>query len=160
MTNTGVGRHFLLQGIFPTQESNPGLPHCRQMLYRLSHQGRYYISSGDHLAYDGIVTQQQLKSKYSQLHYILYSQIIIFHRHKHHQKVSISLTFTTSRKKATKLLQATWFGSMYQNQKHSWLLKKNPSIVHSQPSVSTVTLYLWFHICGFNQPQMACCYCC
>ena len=36
----GVDCHFLLQGIFPTQESNPGLPHCRQMLYRLSHQGR------------------------------------------------------------------------------------------------------------------------
>ena len=33
------GCHFLLQGIFPTQESNPGIPHCRQMLYRLSHQG-------------------------------------------------------------------------------------------------------------------------
>ena len=31
--------HFLLQGIFPTQGSNPHLPHCRQMLYRLSHQG-------------------------------------------------------------------------------------------------------------------------
>ena len=31
--------HFLLQGIFPTQGLNPGLPHCRQMLYRLSHQG-------------------------------------------------------------------------------------------------------------------------
>ena len=31
--------HFLLQGIFPTQGSNPGLPHCRQTLYRLSHQG-------------------------------------------------------------------------------------------------------------------------
>ena len=30
---------FLLQGIFPTQGSNPGLLHCRQMLYRLSHQG-------------------------------------------------------------------------------------------------------------------------
>ena len=30
--NTGVGYHFLLQGIFPTQGSNPGLPHCRQML--------------------------------------------------------------------------------------------------------------------------------
>ena len=27
------------RGIFPTQESNPGLPHCRQMLYHLSHQG-------------------------------------------------------------------------------------------------------------------------
>ena len=31
--------HFLLQGIFLTQGSNPGLPHCRQTLYRLSHQG-------------------------------------------------------------------------------------------------------------------------
>ena len=30
--NTGVGYHFLLQGIFPTQGLNPGLPHCRQML--------------------------------------------------------------------------------------------------------------------------------
>jgi len=30
--STGVGCHFLLQGIFPTQGSNPGLPHCRQML--------------------------------------------------------------------------------------------------------------------------------
>ena len=32
--STGVGFHFLLQGIFPTQVSNPGLPHCRQTLYR------------------------------------------------------------------------------------------------------------------------------
>ena len=32
--------HFLLQGIFPTQESNLGLPHCRQTLYHLSHHGR------------------------------------------------------------------------------------------------------------------------
>ena len=37
--NTGVGCHLLLQGIFPTQGSNPGLPHCRQMLYRLSPPG-------------------------------------------------------------------------------------------------------------------------
>ena len=33
-----MGCHFLLQGIFPTQGSNPGLPHCRQTLYHLSHQ--------------------------------------------------------------------------------------------------------------------------
>ena len=38
--STGMGCHFLLQGIFPTQGSNPSLPHCRQMLYSLSHQGR------------------------------------------------------------------------------------------------------------------------
>ena len=31
--------HALLQGIFPTQGLNPGLPHCRQILYQLSHQG-------------------------------------------------------------------------------------------------------------------------
>ena len=37
--NTGVVSLFLLQGIFPTQGSNPGLPHCRQILYQLSHQG-------------------------------------------------------------------------------------------------------------------------
>ena len=37
--STGVGCHCLLQGIFLIQGSNPGLPHCRQMLYPLSHQG-------------------------------------------------------------------------------------------------------------------------
>ena len=37
--NTGVGCHTLLQGIFPTQGSNPGPPHCRQIVYHLSHQG-------------------------------------------------------------------------------------------------------------------------
>ena len=37
--NTGVGSLSLLQGLFPTQESNPGLPHCRCILYQLSHKG-------------------------------------------------------------------------------------------------------------------------
>ena len=37
--NTGVGSLSLLQGIFPTQGLNPGLPHCKQTLYQLSHQG-------------------------------------------------------------------------------------------------------------------------
>ena len=37
--NTGVGCHALLHGIFPTQRSNPGLPHCRWILYHLSHHG-------------------------------------------------------------------------------------------------------------------------
>ena len=37
--NTGVGNHPLLQGIFPNQGLNPGLPHCRQILYQLNHQG-------------------------------------------------------------------------------------------------------------------------
>ena len=37
--NTGVSSLSLLQGIFPTQESNPGLPHCRWTLYQQSHEG-------------------------------------------------------------------------------------------------------------------------
>jgi len=37
--NTGVGSLSLLQGIFPTQGSNPGLPHGRRILYHLSHKG-------------------------------------------------------------------------------------------------------------------------
>ena len=52
--NTGVGCHALLQGMFPTQGSNPHLPHCRLILYQLSHQGSprilewvaYLFSSG------------------------------------------------------------------------------------------------------------------
>ena len=42
--NTGVGCHFLLQGMFPTQGSNRGLFHCRQILYNLSHQRDPFIS--------------------------------------------------------------------------------------------------------------------
>ena len=37
--NSGVGSISLLQAIFPTQGSNPGIPHCRRILYQLSHQG-------------------------------------------------------------------------------------------------------------------------
>ena len=37
--NTRVSSHFFLQGIFLTQGSNPGLLHCRQVLYRLSYEG-------------------------------------------------------------------------------------------------------------------------
>ena len=42
--NTGVGCHALLQGIFLTQESDPCLLPCRQILYRLSHQGILTLS--------------------------------------------------------------------------------------------------------------------
>ena len=41
--NTGVGSLSLFEGIFPIQGSNPGLPHCRQILYQLSHKGSLRI---------------------------------------------------------------------------------------------------------------------
>ena len=36
--NSGVGSLSLLHGVFPTQRSNPGFPHCRWILYHLSHK--------------------------------------------------------------------------------------------------------------------------
>ena len=44
MENSGVGCHSLLQGIFPTQGSNVGLLHCRQILYHMSYQGSPIIA--------------------------------------------------------------------------------------------------------------------
>ena len=58
--NARVGSLSLLQGIFPTQGSNPGLPHCRWILYQLSHKGspriwsEQPISSPGHLPDSGI----------------------------------------------------------------------------------------------------------
>ena len=43
--NTGVGSLSLLQGIFPIQGSNPGLPHCRQILCQLSHKERHMVKT-------------------------------------------------------------------------------------------------------------------
>ena len=52
--DTGVGCHFLLQEVFPTQGLNPGLLHCRQVLYRLSHQGRALIYMKPGISYLGV----------------------------------------------------------------------------------------------------------
>ena len=41
--NTGVSSRSLLQGILSTQGSNPGLPHCKRILYQLSHKGSQKI---------------------------------------------------------------------------------------------------------------------
>ena len=68
-----MGCHFLLQGIFPTQGSNLSLQHCRQMLYRLSHQGspsefnRYFNEYSGFVSFridwfDLLIVQGTLKS--------------------------------------------------------------------------------------------------
>ena len=49
--NTGVGSLSLLQGIFSTQGSNPGSPHCRQILYQLSYEGSPHMRT--HMSYEG-----------------------------------------------------------------------------------------------------------
>ena len=56
---SGVGSHSLLQGIFPTQGLNPGLVHCRQIFYQLSHQGSPRILEWvAHLLFQGIFPTQ------------------------------------------------------------------------------------------------------
>ena len=45
--NTGVGSLSLPQGMFPTQGSNPGLLHCRRILYQLSDKGSNFYVSGE-----------------------------------------------------------------------------------------------------------------
>ena len=59
--NTGVGCHALLQGIFPAQGLNPGLPHCRQILYCLSHQGSPRIL--EWVAYPFCMGSSQLRNQ-------------------------------------------------------------------------------------------------
>ena len=54
--NTGVGCHFLLQGIFQMHRLNPGLLHCRQILYHLSHKG----SSGNVKDYTKMANGQSI----------------------------------------------------------------------------------------------------
>ena len=61
--NTGVGSLSLLQGIFPTQGSNPGLPHCRQILSQLSHKGSPFI------CYHSVTRQAPLSMELSRQEY-------------------------------------------------------------------------------------------
>ena len=58
--NTGVCSLSPLQGIFPTQGSNPGLPHCRWILYQLSHKGSLRIL--EWIAYPFSSGSSQLKN--------------------------------------------------------------------------------------------------
>ena len=52
--DTGVSGHTLLQGIFQIHGLNPGLLHCRQILYHLSHQAKLYMQLSTILNYRNI----------------------------------------------------------------------------------------------------------
>ena len=75
--NTGVGSRSFLQGIFPTQGSNPGLLHCRQVLYQLSYQGsptlspdiKHFLNSI--LKILDLLTQENLVSIIRKAYYVL-----------------------------------------------------------------------------------------
>ena len=62
--NTGLGSPFFLHRIFPTQGSNPGLPHCRWILYQLSRQGSLNVRT----ILPSFCTNKQISSCPSFLH--------------------------------------------------------------------------------------------
>ena len=65
--NTGVGSHFLVQGLDQTQGLDPDLLHCRQILYRLSHQGSPHIKKLYLKFFTGFhVINQKRKTRHSQ----------------------------------------------------------------------------------------------
>ena len=65
---TRVGCHFFFQGILPTQGSNPGLPHCRQMLYCLSHQGISFESCFFYTFFNNLSLGTSLAVQWLRLH--------------------------------------------------------------------------------------------
>ena len=66
--NTGEGCHFLLQGIFPTEESNPGLLHCRQILYQLSYKGSLFLSKYTYISHK--VVDMTFTSTYLNIYFL------------------------------------------------------------------------------------------
>ena len=83
--NTGVGCHSLLQGIFPSQESNSGLLHCRQILYHLIHQGNPIFKLDDakllsHLLQEYLFSLPEISfvttATTSGMHYSLFNFIV------------------------------------------------------------------------------------
>ena len=63
--NTGVGSLSLLQGILPTQGSNPGLLHCRWILYQLSHKGSPRILKWGAYPFSSISSQPRNQTRVS-----------------------------------------------------------------------------------------------
>ena len=77
---TGVGYHFLLQGFFPTQGSNPGLLHCRQALYHLRHTFSMYrvraiIQMHTHISYYSIHKGYKSSKPLNKIYYFLLTNI-------------------------------------------------------------------------------------
>ena len=79
--NTGVDSLFLLQHIFPTQEPNQGLLHCRQILYQKSYQGSTHVIIDLSKAIEGTPPTANPKANY-RLWLILMCECRFFNRNE------------------------------------------------------------------------------
>ena len=69
--NTGVGSLSLLQGISPTQASNPGLMNYRRILYQLSHQGSLWFEGRVNMGSLAEVPKEELEELEVTIHKVL-----------------------------------------------------------------------------------------
>ena len=75
--NTAVGCHALLQGIFPIQGLNPGVPHCRWILCHLSHQGNIWSADGLQLRWERKTSQKKEQGVLESLCWLLNSSQVL-----------------------------------------------------------------------------------
>ena len=75
--NTGVCCHALLQGIFPIQGLNPGVPHCRWILCHLSHQGNIWSADGLQVRWERKTTQKKERGVLESLCWLLNSSQVL-----------------------------------------------------------------------------------
>ena len=152
--NTGVSSCSLLQGIFPTQVSNPGLPHCRQILYYLTHQGSprilewvdYPLSSGS----SQLRNRTEISCFAGQFfiswaigepllieRWLLYSIVLVSAKHQHESAIGIPMSppFSSlppsSPSHPSRLLQSPHWSSLSHTANFHWL-----SILHTVTYVS------------------------
>ena len=151
--DTGVSRLSLLQGIFPTQGSNPGLLHCRQILYQLSYQGLPYH-------YNHFPGWYQ---------YIIHLGLLLINLISWTRNLSLSMLYSLlcvpdvlSKKKKEKMLQLvfllhetlgfSWFLLPFQHfhglslWKYLWNLIKNVCVAHSFITEETEDWIIVWHL--------------
>ena len=87
-----MGSLSLLQGIFPTQGSNPGVPHCRRVLYQLSHKGCPRILEWAAYPFSSISSQPSNRTSVSYIAGRFFTNWPI-REAQHHYKYSASLKF-------------------------------------------------------------------
>ena len=107
--NTAEGILSLLQGIFPTQGSNPGLPHCRRILYQRSHRGAQEYWVGSLSLLQGIFPTQELSWG------LLHCRRILYHWAMRWVKCPFKLQERPSGHRCGRLRKAYWCGFRVHN---------------------------------------------
>ena len=79
--NTGVGCHFLLQGIFPNRGSNPDLPHFRQILYWSEPPGKQEFTVGSNYSENNETTLLYFLFFYSQVMIVISIKFLDLWKH-------------------------------------------------------------------------------